>query len=260
MGCDHVQQSPANRYNVGSPSLVGANKLHSNLPEGHHLQQQPRIMPKSVASTNNTSNNSFQHQQQKYNPNLAPPSHQPLGPSPVDQRVIDHQARLTLPLRDAPLLGPFRLEHDEQISSRVFHIKPQLFEALSKSMNLVNPQAATVIQELQFRAYVVGAGPTGKQTNGTNHSPHGDSLLASNNQQQQQAKPCNWPEHLQVCVNENVIQLDRSKVGAHKAVDIFQYCRMGDNVLEMQVNDCYCVSIFVAFKFRFAFMIDNMTN
>lgn len=147
------------------------------------------------------------------------------------------QTRLTLPLRDAPLLGPFRLDHDAQCTTKVFHIKSQLFETLSKSMNLVNPQTATVIQELQFRAYLIK--PT------TSGSSQGDSLLASNNQPTNvnlQNRACDWPELLQLSVNQNVVHLDRSKA-AHKAVDIFQFCHLNDNILEIQVNDCYCVSI-----------------
>ena len=101
-------------------------------------------------------------------------------------------------------------------------------------MNLMNLQTATVIQELQFRAYLI------KQD-----QPQGNSLLASNsnnnNNHLQPVKTCSWPDLFQVSVNQNVVHLDRSKSG-HKAVDIFQFCQYGDNVLDIQVNDCYCVS------------------
>lgn len=162
------------------------------------------------------------------------------GPANVD--LAPSQTRLTLPLREAPLLGPFRLDHDAQYTSKVFHIKARLFETLSKSMQLVNPQAATVIQELQFRAYLIK--PTSSSSSSNSQHQQGDSLLASNSQPAD-SKTCNWPELFQLSINQNVIHLDRSKA-AHKAVDIFQYCNAGDNMLEIQVNDCYCVSIFQA--------------
>lgn len=138
------------------------------------------------------------------------------------------QTRLTLPLSDAPVLGPFRLDHDAQFTSKVFHIKPQLFEALSKSMSLVNPQTASVVQELQFRAYLIKA-------------PNGNDANSSANVQ---GRACNWPELFQVSVNQRMLHLDRSKV-AHKAIDVFQFCQMGNNVLDIQVNDCYCTHEFI---------------
>lgn len=144
------------------------------------------------------------------------------------------QMRLTLPLSDAPVLGPFRLDHDVQFTSKVFHIKSQLFEALSKSMNLINPQTASVVQELQFRAYLI------KQQK----PAAGDGLLAAN----VQGGACNWPELFQVSVNQQILNLDRSKSpqsGAHKAINVFQFCQLGSNVLDIQVNDCYCSHEFV---------------
>jgi len=146
--------------------------------------------------------------------------------------VTPSQTRLTLPLRDSPILGPFRLDHDAQFTSKVFHVEPQLFETLRKSVGL-NTQTAAVIQELQFCANLVKQ-PTGNS--------QGDSLLASNNQLNAQVKVCNWPEHFQVSINQNIVHLDRPKTG-HRAVDVYGLCRPGDNVLDIQVNDCYCVSL-----------------
>lgn len=156
-------------------------------------------------------------------------------PSRAIGELAPSQTRLTLPLQEGPLLGPFRLDHDVSFTQKVFHIKPRLFETLSKSMQLINPQTATVIQELQFRAYLIKPSPAGVQHH------QGDSLLASNSQPAN-SKTCNWPELFQLSINQNLIHLDRSKA-AHKAVDIFQYCQAGENRLEIQVNECYCVSI-----------------
>lgn len=166
------------------------------------------------------------------------------------------QARLTLPLRDALLSGPFRLEHDRQFTSKVFHIKPELFDTLSKSMNLANHQTAAVVQELQFRAYLVN--PNNNNGSNSNSSPKSNehSLLASNHQHHHYnhtnqsgggvmgGKSCNWPDMFQISVNQQQVHLDRSKQ-AHRPVDVFQFCQLGDNVLEIQVNDCYCNHEFV---------------
>lgn len=254
----------------------------ATLPNGLQAQR-TAIMPKTNVTNNNNNINTIQYHannhnhaptsQQQQMPIAVPSSHQHQQPNQHQHHhqsaplisIEQHQqqpgattrqphqlandlptsltnqvARLTLPLRDAPLLGPFRLDHDAQFTSKVFHIKPQLFDTLSKSISLMNPQTATVIQELQFRAYLVNS-PSGKSTT------NGDSLLASNNQQQQinnQGKSCNWPELFQLSVNQQVIPLDRSKQ-SHRAVDIFQFCHLGDNVLDIQVNDCYCTHEFV---------------
>jgi len=173
-------------------------------------------------------------------------SHTTLQPS-HDFNPNNAPTRLTLPLRDTPLLGPFKLEHDAQFTTKIFHLKGQLFETLSKSMSLANPQTATVVQELQFRVYLSsefgGLSANGNAPTGTRP---GDSLLASNkhNQQQQQhqQQTCTWPQFMQLSVNQNPVHLDRASQtgGACQWVDVFRYCQPGDNLLEIEVKDCYC--------------------
>lgn len=193
---------------------------------------------------------------------IAPPVAVAALDQPTAAAAAAGTARLTLPLGGAPLLAPFKLAHDAQFTSKVFHIKPQLFETLSKSMGLANPQTATVIQELQFRAYLTSN--HNSTPNKHNHN-HTDSLLASSNQQQtnQPSKECNWPELFQLSVNQSVVHLDRGQSTPtttaptttqtaklvqqqqHKPADIFHLCLLGDNVIEIQVNNCYCSHEFV---------------
>lgn len=244
---------PKNHVNNFQPHQYNANHQHHH--QQHHHNQAPPTSQVPVSSSSPSQlppHSHLQQQQQQQQPLPHPHPHQQ-QPHPAGQMDLlptqgrqtsvavnelpIGQTRLTLPLRDAPLMGPFRLEHDAQFTSKVFHIKSQLFEQLSKSMSLMNPQAAIAIQELQFRSYIIKSS-----------SSQGDSLLAPNNNNQQATnqlhqptKACSWPELFQLSVNQNVIHLDRSKA-QHKAIDIFQYCQMGDNMLEIQVNDCYCVS------------------
>lgn len=227
---------------------VAGNKQHLNHhphpPSHHHNQTTPTSQ---LPSLNQQGPNPMHHQHQH-----------PMEQAPTSARnnsslvgiveLAPSQTRLTLPLSDSPVLGPFRLDHDAQFTSKVFHIKPQLFEALSKSMNLINPQTASVVQELQFRAYLIKP-PAQQQTNCLNG---GDSLLlaAAN----VQGRACNWPELFQVSINQNILNLDRSSPPTklspqqqqqHKAIDVFQFCRLGNNVIDIQVNDCYCSHEFV---------------
>lgn len=224
----------------------------------HHEPQQAVVVPAPVAAP---------HAQQP--PPPPPPqmtrpkttgfhpasSHQATANGQQQVVLADQQpTRLTLPLRDSNLLGPFKLDHNVNFISKVFHIKQQLFDTLSKSFNLISPQTATVIHELQFRAYLVNNNQKQQQQHnsscaGNHHHQHqnnnslngGDSLLASS---PIMGRACNWPELFQVSINQNVVQLDRTK-GSHKAVDIFQFCQPGDNIIEIQVSDCYCNHEFI---------------
>lgn len=225
-------------------------------------QHRPNSMPKNQPAPPPT----MQYQQQGGPASLQPTAshHQPqqIGlkhqlPAPNlradNQLQLQQQVRLTLPLRDSLLLGPFKLEHGVQFSSRTFHLRPQLFEALSKSMMQQQQQTGAVIQELQFRAYLSDVAAAG--------SKPGDSLLAQNNRNAATTalatNSCQWPELFQLSCNQQIVHLDRSSLGggglnraatttlAHKAADIFPYCQVGDNLLEFQVNDCYCSHEFV---------------
>lgn len=159
----------------------------------------------------------------------------PGEPSPASSRA----GRLSLPLQNAPLLlGPFKLEQDARYTTKVFHINLQLFDSLSRSFK--NPQS-NVIQELQFRAYLGSAEPNfgaQQQQHQCRSSQAAAARLNNNN------GLCNWPELFQLFINQQLVRLDRSKVssGGSIAASVFQYCQPGDNYLEIQAKDCYCVS------------------
>lgn len=253
-GGQHRIMPKQNNFQQYATNLPQPQQHHNhNVPTSHHHQHQHQHQHQQVPLKSQNQphlhHNHHHHSQQQLgecqatypNPNQANLAaiRQPGGPDALAQQ--SSQTRVTIPL-EGPLMGPFRLDHDAQFTSRVFHINAKLFDTLSKSMQLMNPQTAIAVQELQFRAYLVEPSSAAATHNNINsRGGGGDSLLASNHQPTN-SKSCNWPELLQLSINQNVIHLDRSKA-AHKAVDIFQYCHAGDNVLEIQVNDCYCVSI-----------------
>lgn len=147
--------------------------------------------------------------------------------------------RVTLPT--GLILHPFRLEHDAQCISKVFHLRAATYQQLNELSRPGQNHIANVIHELQFRAYL--SQPANSHHQQQQQQRHGHSLL---NKQpgSMNGKQCNWPELFQVSVNGNMLHLDRSK-GAHKAVNIFQFCHVGDNKLDIQVNDCYCGHEFI---------------
>ena len=213
-------QATQSMHQIGhhSATAVAPAQKHRHLHQSPAAQQQQTIIPKSLPTqvvyspgphqhSNNNNNNTLHHQHQLHSSQVSHShSHPHLNPhqqsqlqapssstkTQANQSIlfngsVDQQqqqqlgARLTLPLRDTPLLGPFRLDQDAQFTTRVFHLKPQLFETLSKSLSLANPQSATVVQELQLRTYLVGppGGPAGSNSPNQNNN-RGDSLLASN--------------------------------------------------------------------------------
>lgn len=172
------------------------------------------------------------HQPQPQSRAHLPQQTAPMTQLPPQVQYAPLPIRVTLPMNELPLLGPFKLDHDTQYSTHAFTVQPKLLESVSKSMN-ANPHTAVVIHEIQFRAHL-----TAIMQQASNYQPAiADSckLIGA----------CDWPTKLLASINQQMLNLDRMRAQRNAPADIKLLVSAGLNSLEMQANACICTHGFI---------------
>jgi len=153
---------------------------------------------------------------------IKPELKQPRPPTAASMTASQGETRLTFPVADGVLLAPFRLEHNLAVSNHIFHLKPQVYQALSWRPDL----------ELQLKCF--------------HHEDRSHNT--------------NWPGSVAVSVNATPLPIDRSGDGAaaaaaeanknpqlappHKALYLKDVCHAGRNTIQITVSACCCSHLF----------------
>ncbi|XP_078494940.1 zinc finger protein [Ciona intestinalis] len=137
------------------------------------------------------------------------PNTEPAIPAAISEGKSTHdELRLTFPVRDGIVLGPFRLGHNLVVSSHAFHLRPNVYRTLFERHDL----------DLQFKCY------------------HHEDML----------KHTNWPHSVQVSANHVPLTIPRGQDRlSHKPLYLKKVCQPGRNTVDITVSACCCSHFFV---------------